>query len=69
MTNVSSINGGSPARTAIERAKAEIAEENLQKGVAKLKVKYRELAAAQTVVANITREIADLEAAVEQGNV
>lgn len=65
-------NGGfqqSPAKTAIDRARREIAEEEIQKGVARLKVKYRELGAAKTVVANVEREIADLEAAIEQGNV
>lgn len=70
MSNVTTIGDNqSAAQKAIARAKAEIAEENLQKGVAKLKTKYRELAAAETVVANIKREIADLEAAVEQGNI
>ncbi len=63
------VSTSTPAQTAIARAKQEIADENMQKGIAKLKVKYREKAAAELVVANITREIADIEAAVEQGNV
>lgn len=55
-------------KVAIARAKREIQEENLKKGVDRLKVKYRELAAAEGVVANINREIADLEMAIEHGN-
>lgn len=69
MNDVTKLNSLTAAANAIARAKAEVAEENLQKGVTKLKTKYRELSAAETVVANIKREIADLEAAVEQGNV
>jgi phage terminase Nu1 subunit (DNA packaging protein) len=69
MTDVTKIGSANAAQQAIARAKAEIAEENLQKGVQKLKTKYRELTAAKTVVANIEREVADLEQAVEQGNI
>lgn len=68
---MSSENAGfqqNPARVAIDRAKREIAEEEIQKGVAKLKIKYRERASAETVLVNVNREIADLEAAIEQGN-
>lgn len=57
------------ARAAITRARNEIAEEQQKKAVELLKSKLRELAAAETVVANITREIEDLEARIEQGNI
>ena len=56
-------------KAAIARAQREVQEENMAKAVAKLKAKYRELASAETVVANIKREIADLELAAEQGNI
>jgi hypothetical protein len=57
------------AQKAIAKAREEIEQEELAKGVKALKVKYRELKAAETVVSNIKREIADLEEAIEQGNV
>jgi hypothetical protein len=66
MSNVLNITGQS---SAIAQARAEVAAEIQKKGVEKLKVKLRERAAAQTVLANVDREIADLEAAIEQGNV
>lgn len=69
MTTVENGSFQMDAKAAIARAKREIQEENMQKGVAKLKAKYRELATAETVVSNIRREIADLELSVEQGNV
>lgn len=70
MNNVTNLDGNqSAAQKAIAKARQEIAEENLAKGVAKLKTKYRELSTAETVVANIKREIADLEQAIEQGNI
>ena len=56
------------AKNAIQQARNEVAEENLESAVEKLKVKLRELAAAETVVENVTREIADLEEAIAQGN-
>lgn len=54
---------------AIIRARNEVAEENQKKSVDLLKVKLRALDAAGTVVANINREIIDLELAIEQGNI
>jgi len=57
------------SNAAITRARNEVAEENTKKSVELLKVKLRALTAAETVVGNITREIADLELAIEQGNV
>lgn len=54
--------------TAIIRARNEVAEENQKKAVELLKTQLRSLAAAETVVANITRQIADLELSIEQGN-
>jgi len=57
------------AKEAIAKAKKEINEEELEKGVVRLKKLLREEQTAQTVVDNIKREIADCEAAIEQGNV
>jgi hypothetical protein len=57
------------SNAAITRARNEVAEENTKKSVELLKVKLRALTAAETVVGNITREIAELELAIEQGNV
>lgn len=57
------------AKAAIAKARREIAEENLNKGVAKLKTKLRERDSAATVVANIDREIAELELSINQGSV
>lgn len=56
-------------RKAIDIAKAEVAAENQKKAVDKLKVKLRERDAAATVLANVEREIKDLELAIEQGNI
>ena len=55
-------------KAAIAKARAEIAQEKVDKAVKLLKDKYRQLEAAKTVVANIEREIADAEGAIEQGN-
>ena len=51
---------GVDAKAAITQARNEVAKENLEQGVEALKIKLRELAAAEVVVANVTREIADL---------
>lgn len=56
-------------KDAVARARAEIAEETLRKGVEKLKIKLREQAAAQLVLDNVSREIAELELKIEQGAV
>ena len=56
------------AQAAIARARREVEEEDMKDAVKRLKTKYRELSRAQTVVANIDREIKDLEIAIEQGN-
>lgn len=61
-------NSKTPAQTAVAKAKAEIVEENLRKGVELLKNKLRERDRASTVLANIDREIAELEVKIEQGN-
>lgn len=55
--------------TAIERAKREVQEEFTKKAVEKLKAKLRELEIAKTVLANVEREIVDIEKAIEQGNI
>ena len=56
------------SNAAITRARNEVAEENTKKSVELLKIKLRALTAAETVVGNITREITELELAIEQGN-
>ena len=53
---------------AIRKAKEEVDAEDMSKAVNQLKKKYRELKDAETVVANIKREIEDLEQAINQGN-
>jgi len=58
----------SNASEAIERAKEEVAQENLEKGVESLKVLLRQRASAKTVLDNIDREIEDTEEAIKQGN-
>lgn len=55
-------------KAAIAKAKQEIADERMSDAVGKLKTKLRELNSARNVVANIEREIEDLELAIEQGN-
>lgn len=64
---VTQIGNTGNAKSAIAEARAEIAQEQVRKGVEKLKIKLREQAAAQLVLDNITREIADLELKIEQG--
>lgn len=66
MTNVQGIGR---SESVAERAKREVAEEHAKTAVEKLKVKYRSLKSAETVVENVKREIADLELAIEQGNI
>ena len=56
------------ASAAIERAKKEVQKENIDRAVDELKVKYRELERAKTVVANIERELKELELRISQGN-
>ncbi len=56
------------AKAAVTRARNEIAKEQQDKAVNLLKDKLREQASAQTVLANVEREIADLELRIEQGN-
>lgn len=53
----------------ITRARNEILKEQQDKAVELLKKKLRERASAEAVLANIDREIADLELKIEQGNV
>lgn len=66
--SVTELGGKSPAQKAIAQARAEIQEEKIGRAVKVLKDKYRQLEAAKVVVANIEREIADAEAAIEQGS-
>lgn len=53
---------------AVARARREFEEEQMKEAVRKLKAKYAEMGAAQTVLDNVKREVADLEEAIEQGN-
>ncbi len=55
--------------SALEQAKAELAKENSEKAVKLLKGKLREKQAAELVVSNLEREIADLNKRIEQGDV
>lgn len=57
-----------PKVSAKQIALTELAEEQLQKDVSRLKRKYQELETAKIVVKNIEREVEDLEDAIEQGN-
>lgn len=65
MTNIDKVD----AKAAITKAKREIAEEIQDKAVALLKNKLRELNSAETVVANVKREIEELELKIEHGNI
>ncbi len=59
----------SKARAAITKARNEIAQEAQDKAVKLLKSKLREQEAAEVALANIKREIEDLELRIEQGNI
>ncbi len=59
----------SKANAAIAKAESEVIEENINKGVGKLKVKLREMADAKAVVDNIRREIEEIKLQIEQGNI
>ena len=67
MTNVTDL-PKTKAQEAIATAEEELAEEILEKGVRALKAKLRERAGAETILANIEREIIDLKEQIEQGN-
>ena len=62
------VRDASVAQEALKKAREEIADEDLKDAIKKYKGKLRELQQAKTVVANIEREIKDLELAIEQGN-
>lgn len=51
-----------------EQARAEVAKEDGEKAKVALKAKLRQLQSAQKIVANIEREIADLEASISDGS-
>ena len=57
------------AQEAIAAAVAELADEKLTKAVKILKAKLREQEEATVVLANIDREIVDLQEQIEQGNI
>ena len=54
--------------TAAQIARNELAAEQLEKDVKRLKNIYRQLATAEQVVVNLQREVADLEEAIAEGN-
>ena len=56
-------------KAAIAKARREIAEENQEKAVKLLKNKLRELNGAEIVVANVKREIEELELKIQHGNI
>ena len=60
---------GVDPQAAIDQAKAEIYQEKHDKAVELLKGAYSRKAQAEQVVANVEREIADLEQAIKDGNV
>jgi len=65
-----SVTPGPPRAASIrEQAQAELEEEQAKSAKKKMVGKLRELNHARTVVANIEREIDDLEEAIAQGNV
>jgi len=68
MSNVTEIQGDKRELTIREQAELEVRQENAKKGKEALKIKLRALAAAQAVVANLTREIDDLEASIADGS-
>lgn len=51
-----------------EKAAKLLADEVAEEALAGMKEKLRQLRAAKIVVANIEREVEDLEEAIEQGN-
>lgn len=55
-------------KAVIARAHREVGEERVAEATKLLKGKLKQLASAETVVANIKREIEDLEHRIEQGN-
>lgn len=52
----------------LDKAKEEIAKEEVARAVTLYKAKLKERNAAKTVLDNIDREIQDLELKIEQGN-
>lgn len=51
-----------------EQAEREVAQESAEKAKEAIKRKLRELHAAKAVVANLEREVADLEASIADGS-
>ncbi|MBB2928378.1 hypothetical protein [Paraburkholderia silvatlantica] len=68
MNNVTDINAEGRELSVREQAELEVRQENARKGKDALKVKLRALAAAENVVANLKREIDDLEASIADGS-
>lgn len=52
----------------IEQARKEVAEERAKIAVKALKAKYEQRESAKQVLANIEREVADLEASIRDGS-
>ena len=68
MAKIDTIDDRTLGRKAVNEAKAQIEKEQLEKAVKSLKDLYRKQNAAITVLENIEREIADMEEAINQGN-
>lgn len=66
MNNVTDI--GKSNLTPRQQAQAELDAEQRKQDVSRLKTKLRDLQNAKTIVANLEREIQDIEAAIAQGN-
>lgn len=64
--NIESLN---PPKTPLQIAREELAKETAQKAVKLLKAKLQERQKAEAVLANIDREIEDLEQKIDDGNV
>jgi hypothetical protein len=65
MSNVTEVK---PPLNPIQQARKEVVEEITRKAVTALKVKLRDRDAAARVLANIDREIADLEKSINDGS-
>ncbi len=69
MNDTPSIQQTTKGRDARLKALEEIDEEDLKKAVNLYKTKLRELNEARVVVANVEREVKELELKIDQGNI
>lgn len=68
MDNVTELQADKRELSVREQAELEVKIEQAKKGKEALKVKLRALIAAESVVANLKREIDDLEASIADGS-